>query len=338
MGRQSARLLNNKKDHKDIFFNGNYHKQMWVTDAQANPTLVWEKLRKSDNYFGMIVRDTMVLSDYGIGSFPAGMVLFYADSQNLLKVDWGDGTVEETRGLLRHTYPTTDGTLYEVKIYGDITEFRTWQNYCSAVVEITTPLLRTMYSSYGDYPRFNQMFAYSKTLTKIPDNFLDNFKDYDGDMPIDTIAMFAYSGLDSLPSGLFGGLKISGGNIFESCKSLTNINPTIFSGTDIYSFKAMFMGCDSLQTITSGLFNTNNNVDFSYCFYECTSLSNIPENLFDNCPNISRIDYCFYNDSNITSNVPSLWNREFEKQAFHAKCYYNCINAENYDDIPWLWK
>ena len=43
MGRQSARLMLNGKDHKDIFFNGKYHNQMWVLGENGTPTLLWEK-------------------------------------------------------------------------------------------------------------------------------------------------------------------------------------------------------------------------------------------------------------------------------------------------------
>lgn len=45
MGKQSARLYYQKKDHKDILFNGRYHQAMCF-----NSEVVWRKLRDSDYY------------------------------------------------------------------------------------------------------------------------------------------------------------------------------------------------------------------------------------------------------------------------------------------------
>ena len=46
MGRQSARLYFQGKDHKDIYFNGHYHDQMYLSDGEGNVTLVWEKIKE----------------------------------------------------------------------------------------------------------------------------------------------------------------------------------------------------------------------------------------------------------------------------------------------------
>lgn len=347
MGRQSARLLNNKKDHKDIFFNGNYHTQMWVTDAQANPTLVWEKLPE-DNYFGLILNDTLIVSDFSSNTPEKNVVYIYAEvfdySEKWLTIDWGDGTIEkEVTGKLKHNYPTSNGTKYEVKIYGEIGEFQAWtlsnNSYCSAVVGITTPIQATMTTNTSlSYPSFTQMFAHCKGLKTLPKDLLINFKDYNGSNYINTNSMFKYSGLETLPIDLFSGMKILGNDIFANCNYLQSINPSIFTGADVYSFEAMFNNCISLNSVPYGLFSSKNNISFRRCFENCTSLVSVPENLFDDCPNILRVDSCFKNCSSITSKVPALWERTFSNADFYSDCYYMCYNASNYSEIPVNWK
>lgn len=347
MGKQSARLLYDKKDHKDIFFNGKYHKQMWVTDAQANPTLMWEKLPE-DKYFGLILSDRLIASDYNDYLPSVAYVEFFADAYDLtaqtwLTVDWGDGTVDKNvSGRLWHVYPTSDGTEYEVKIYGEIGNFIAWTtsggSFCSAIVGVTTPLQATMTANANiAYPTFTQMFAYTKGLKSVPSDLLVEFKNYNENyMP--TSAMFSYSGLEYAPSLLFSGMKILGGDIFANCFSLETINGSVFSGANVASFERTFENCTSLVGISDGVFSTNNQISFEKCFNGCTSLAVVPETLFDNCPNIENISYCFNNCSSITSKVPALWEREWEGQSDYIYCYRGCVNASNYDEIPYLWK
>lgn len=56
MGRQSARLIYQGKDHKDIYYNGHYHDAMYWSDNEGNVTLVWEKLK------GTLVKNISMLS------------------------------------------------------------------------------------------------------------------------------------------------------------------------------------------------------------------------------------------------------------------------------------
>ncbi len=45
MGRQSSRLYFQRKDHKDIYYNGHYHDAMYLSDNEGKVTLVWEKIK-----------------------------------------------------------------------------------------------------------------------------------------------------------------------------------------------------------------------------------------------------------------------------------------------------
>ena len=343
MGRQSARMILGLNDHKDIYFNGYYHNQMWLTDANSNPTLMWEKL--ANDYFGLILKDTMIASDYGTGTPEVGTVYLEvasADGSNL-RIDWGDGTVESLQGrLAKHSYPTSDGTEYDVKIYGPIGYFRPWRfendNGSSAVAEITTPLMATMTSNeYADYTDISLMFAYCKALKILPDNLFENFTGT-REKYIDTNMMFAYSGIEHLPNNLFSDMKIRGAGIFQNCTALKDINPTIFQRAEVETFWGMFSGCTSLVMINSGLFATDNMVEFTRCFENCTSLTVVPDNLFDYCPNIIRVDYCFAGCYSIITEVPRLWEREWYTISYYQDCYLQCYNVANYEEIPIDWR
>lgn len=48
MGRQSARIYFQGKDHKEIYFNGHYHDQMYLADSKGKATLVWEKVKTEE--------------------------------------------------------------------------------------------------------------------------------------------------------------------------------------------------------------------------------------------------------------------------------------------------
>ena len=58
--------------------------------------------------------------------------------------------------------------------------------------------------------------------------------------------------------------------------------------------------------------------------------------LFDNNTLANNFSYCFYNDINIISAVPTLWLSY--PSAIGTGCFYNCTNATNYIDIPAAWK
>lgn len=343
MGRQSARMILGLKDHKDIYFNGHYHSQMWLTDEKSKPTLMWEKL--ASEYFGLILKDTMIASDYGTGT-PDGRTIYLtigsADGNNL-RIDWGDGTIgTPVGGLAEHTYPTSDGTEYQVKIYGKIGYFQAWHyddgNYSSAVAGITTPLMATMTSNQytqTNYTNIAMMFAYCKALKSLPDNLFENIE---GSTYTDTRMLFAYSGLEHLPDNLFSDMNIRGAGVFEGCTELQDINPTIFERAEVESYQNMFRGCTSLVMLSSSLFATDKMVDFTRCFENCTALTAVPDNLFDYCPNIIRVDYCFSGCYSIITEVPRLWEREWYNSDYYEDCYYWCYNAANYEEIPIGWR
>lgn len=133
MGRQSARLYFQGKDHKDIYFNGHYHDQMYLSDGEGNVTLVWEKIKEGIFKFLIMPIDT-----------------FEFEVQGSVHIDWGDGESSdfesmEALRICRHSY--TKSAKFMVQIRGDIQNIRFWSGYrysSDALIEILTKLPKTM--------------------------------------------------------------------------------------------------------------------------------------------------------------------------------------------------
>lgn len=92
-----------------------------------------------------------------------------------------------------------------------------------------------------------------------------------------------------------------------------------------------------MEEIPANLFANNSKITtFAYTFTNCNKLVAIPEGLFDNNPEVNNFNATFNNCYNVTSNVPELWVSHPDAQ--HKNCYYACVNATNYNDIPDDWK
>ena len=342
MGRQSARLLNNKKDHKNIFFNGHYHKQMWITDKNANPTLLWEKL-VSRKVFTFTVRDTMT-STAGVTPSPGKILMNIVTPYNAtpMVIDWGDGTTETTKGstYFFHEFPTSDNSLYTVNIYYEsLADFAGSifysGNYVSAIEEILTPLPVFEGKIGQTEVTLGAMFSSCKSLKKVCSGFFDNYIDYG--ILINAVGMFGNSGIEQIPEEFTRNVKIYMANMFYNCESLTYIDPSAFSNSeiDVRCF-SVFQNCTALKELPAFLFISSNEMNFSNLFRECTNLSFVPTSFFDACPNILSVSYAFYRCTNITSKVPELWERD--NISYYEDCYNACYKAENYAEIPSSWK
>lgn len=155
----------------------------------------------------------------------------------------------------------------------------------------------------------------------------------------------AFSGTNiiDIPSELFA----NGQNITDMQGTFSNTNIlTIPSGlfdncTEVINYSNCFEDCKNLISVNQDLFsNSKKAVAFDRTFKNNTGLIDVPQGLFDfnrfeNSQKISFVE-TFYNCKNVTSIVPELWNRS-DISTFN-RCYYNCVNATNYNIIPDNWK
>ena len=349
MGRQSARMYFRTKDHKDIYFRKHYHSAMFL-----GTKCLWYKI--DEDFFSFKVSDTMIDQNEKIFDspvYPRGTVVLNirglldeSYSPSTLRVYWGDDTFEEvtTYSDLKHTYPTSNGTEYEVKIYGKIGTFQGYfyyaGNFLSCITEILTPLqygMTSVNNANESSPKLlSGMFSNTKSLRKVCDYLFSAYKDYNEN--VNALNVFQESGIEEIPSAIFSGISnIDIGGAFINCKNLKNINPTALFGATYSRATRLFYGCDSITMIPSTLFSSGfeDVTDFSECFYECISLTDVPDLLFYSNDNATNFEKCFYKCVSITSRVPALWER---KNAVGNQCYYLCSNAINYNEIPMNWR
>lgn len=170
---------------------------------------------------------------------------------------------------------------------------------------------------------FSYMFAECPNLKSVPATLFDRFT---------TVTspgfryLFEYSGLESIPAGLFSkNVKVSTGfeSVFENCTSLKRIEGSIFPATstvttmayafyncpqlesipaDLFAplaeaklkFTSTFGGCSSLKELPDALFAANvRTTQFTGTFVNCSALESIPEDMFDNCANVTTVRSLF---------------------------------------------
>lgn len=151
---------------------------------------------------------------------------------------------------------------------------------------------------------------------------------------------YGCTSLEDIPSGLFDGLeKVETFDYcFYNCKGIKSLPENLFSSAFVCtSFQYCFGACSSLEDIPVGLFDNCFEVTTYFgTFLQCTSVQSVPSDLFDDSTKVTVFRNTFFNCSGITSAVPELWNRSGISD--EDGCYYNCVNASNYDSIPDSWK
>ncbi len=321
MGRQSARLYFQGKDHKDIYFNGHYHDQMYLSDGEGNATLVWEKIKEGIFKFLIMPIDT-----------------FEFEVQGSVHIDWGDGESSdfesmEALRICRHSY--TKSAKFMVQIRGDIQNIRFWSGYrysSDALIEILTKLPKTM-------EKITQLtgLCYGDTrLERIPAGLFDNCPNVES---FDSAFMRCKS-LKNIPAGLFDNCPNAKNfyNAFSGCSGLECIPAGLFKNCpEAVQFQYTFAYCTGLTSIPSDIFADSINAsDFGYTFYNCSNLTYIPGGLFDGRPNVESFERTFSRCRNVVSNVPELWKTHTSTKKYGA-CFNGCDKAENFKDIPASW-
>ena len=294
MGRQSARLYFQGKDHKDIYFNGHYHDQMYLSDGEGNATLVWEKIKEGIFKFLIMPIDT-----------------FEFEVQGSVHIDWGDGESSdfesmEALRICRHSY--TKSAKFMVQIRGDIQNIRFWSGYrysSDALIEILTKLPKTM-------EKITQLtgLCYGDTrLERIPAGLFDNCPNVESFGS----TFSGCSGLECIPAGLFKNCPeaVQFQYTFAYCTGLTSIPSDIFADSiNASDFGYTFYNCSNLTYIPGGLFDGRPNVEsFERTFSRCRNVvSNVPE-LWKTHTSTKKYGACF-NGCDKAENfkdIPASW-------------------------------
>jgi hypothetical protein len=218
-----------------------------------------------------VVGDTSsasISSDGGIGGLTEGMIGLVAldntgtytltvTSSGTITVDWGDGIVNNS---LTHTYGTTNGTLYTIRISStlSITQFKVTTSGAVGYGVVTAVI------KSSDLTTASYMFQHCSLLSLaiLPDSLL-SVQDASG--------LFRYcSSLTSVDISKLVNVKDTT-FMFQNCTSLTSIDVSHL--TSLLTAYYMFNGCTSLASIDISALTTL--LDATGMFYGCTSLTSI---------------------------------------------------------------
>lgn len=248
------------------------------------------------------------------------------------------------------------------------TDYSSCFTECSSLTSIGRNLFASTGSGYDQYKLFSYTFYNCVKLQSIPNDLF-----YTAGTRLNGDSCFAgCSSLQTIPSDLLTNNQYAGKysiaywleSMFKNCSSLEYIPDNLFkfgltsSGTypafELRSSASMFEGCERIMSIPIGLFDgvltghfisNRGSINISRMFALCTLLESIPKNLFNIFIRASGYPYwsapsnyngVFYGCSGITDDVPELWDTFSGYTG--TECYYGCINAENYADIPSSWK
>ena len=341
MGKQSARIRLNGKDHKEIRINGKYHK---LADRDSN--VLWEKIAEEPIvYEGFKIRST-------------GFIRFHIQGNGV--IDWGDGSTEtfDYSELTTVQHPSSKslnilikGNVIDLDFSSGTNSGRTTAYGLGAVLNELPPTMS--WKTDFSYMFYNNQGASYITINSDLFKYCVNAENF--------YMCFCDTSLYEIPKGLFdycknaktfemcfrnaatyvGYADIS--NLFQCNTLAENFEMCFYNYNDYVlilgenTFKNCFSaksiaGCFSHANITSipeGFFDDMTNLENTYkAFMWCDQLKTVPYTLFDNCNKLKKVSQTFYGDKGITSKVPPLWEREWESEESYIGCYYNCINAD----------
>ena len=95
--------------------------------------------------------------------------------------------------------------------------------------------------------------------------------------------------------------------LFYGCKSLQNIDLSVFDTTNTTDMGRLFYGCTNLKGLDVSHLKTANVTDMSYMFNGCSSLNTLTLTAFDTT-NVTTMTGMFYDCSNLTALDVSTFN------------------------------
>lgn len=367
MGRQSSRLWFGT-DHKDIYYNGNYHKQMYLIDKNKNAELIWEKIIGEIPTYSFKIQDTTINGKTGeiVSAGTAYLYLEKIKGQELI-IDWGDGTkiilpssYENTEMEVTHNYPTSNGSVYTITLKGGFGKFMgccegiiysTKGNSC--IVELTEPLLPQMLNKDSYYDVFigSNMFENAITLKRICGNLFEKIKNVCNEYS----AMFSKSGIVEIPAGLFAGIeRASIGNMFYNCNDLITVNAGSFMGVDAMKINNPFATCSNLRFLYDAPANVNwssaplpnsieiadlsfvNAISLANIFLNNRTLKKISPDIFKLSPNVKNLSGCFGGCVNLSEGVREDMFDYLDEISDVSNLFYYCSSITT--DVPRLWE
>jgi hypothetical protein len=265
-----------------------------------------------------------------------------ANDVGIVKIDWGDGTINYTN---THTYAASGVktislfanrmTFYNPSLVAGLTEVVQWGSVKWQFLSFNGAINLTLLP-VSESPNFVEVFSLNTTfkntgLTELPINIFKNATNVTQatqlckDSPIDTIADYLFSNCGSLKNlheaFMETNISVIPVNIFKEAISITDVSGLFRSAGGITSIpENLFEDCINLE-------------DVSYAFWE-QAITTVPLKLFYYNDKIKTFTQTFRNNP-VTSRVPELWMRY--PNAISLDCFSGVTGADNASTIPDTW-
>lgn len=131
-------------------------------------------------------------------------------------------------------------------------------------------------------------------------------------------------------SGLNTGNVVNMSGMFSNCEVLTNINVLNFDTSNVTNMGSMFSSCGALTVLDLSNFDTSNVTDMSSMFSGCGALTSLDLSSFDTS-NVKSISNMFFSCRALT--VLDLSNFDTSKVTSVSYMFYNCAALETIKDI-----
>lgn len=251
-----------------------------------------------------------------------------------VKVDWGDGTVEELGDVAqdpKHTY--TDQNRYVVSIWGNVPRLSYGDYYGTNY----TDMVEKIYN-WGElgFTKLDGAFKNCKGLTAVPTDDCGAFTEV-----TDMYEMFSQSGLQEIPEGFFrnAGKLVRVESMFYSCGNITEIPADIFYNCPMLKNVKNAFAATGITHVDKDIFSKNPELENVWSTFSQTPLEEVPAGLFDHNPEITSFNAVFSNCRQLTKIPAGLFAHQTKVETFRMVFNYTAIEeipenifGENYEN------
>ena len=241
-----------------------------------------------------------------------------------VKVDWGDGTVEELGDVdqdPKHTY--TDQNRYVVSIWGNVPRLSYGDYYGTNY----TDMVEKIYN-WGElgFTELDGAFKNCKGLTAVPTDDRGAFAQVE-----DMCEMFSQSGLQTIPEGFlkYAEKLLWVDNMFYSCGNITEIPADFFYNCPELNSVCNAFGATGITHVDKDIFSKNPELDDVSQVFSQTLLEEIPAGIFDNNPEITNCNAVFSNCTNLKKIPAGLFDHQTKVETFRMTFNHTAV-----EEIP----
>ena len=275
----------------------------------------------------------LVIKPNAYGNVNYEAILPFSEGHDI-KVDWGDGTVEELGEVSqapKHTY--SDQNLYVVSVWGNVPRFSYGDYYGSAYTDMVAKVY-----NWGElgFEELEGAFKACKSLTSVPTDDRGAFASV-----TDMCEMFSQSGLESIPEGFlkYAEKLLWVDDMFYSCGNINKIPADLFYNCPELNSVCNVFGATGITSIDKDIFSKNPVLDDASQVFSQTPLEEVPAGLFDHNPEITTFNAVFSNCKYLKKVPAGLFAKQTKVETFRMAFNYTALEeipenlfGENYEN------